>query len=59
MAPYLSSPLVFFLWIKVENALHAIGHRPRRGIYATRDARWAQWVLGTFPQSGTRTCHSS
>jgi hypothetical protein len=38
----------FFLWIKVENALHAIGHRPRRGICATRDTRWAQWVPGTF-----------
>ena len=38
----------FFVWIKVENALHAIGPRPKRGRCATGDTRWAQWVPGTF-----------
>ena len=38
----------FFIWFKVENALHAIGPRPKRGRCATGDTRWAQWVPGTF-----------
>ncbi|KIM42603.1 hypothetical protein M413DRAFT_120506 [Hebeloma cylindrosporum] len=37
----------FFVWIKVVNALHAIGPRPKRGDCSTRDTRWAQWLPDT------------
>ncbi|KIM42609.1 hypothetical protein M413DRAFT_26638 [Hebeloma cylindrosporum] len=37
----------FFVWVKVDNALHAIGRRPQRGNCSNGDTRWAQWLPAT------------
>ncbi|KIM42604.1 hypothetical protein M413DRAFT_26634 [Hebeloma cylindrosporum] len=40
--------IAIFIWMKIDNALYALGHRPKRGACSTGDTRWAQWPPGTY-----------